>query len=82
MRAGSRVAKPQSHPDMKRVFALAVVAVLAVAGGAVVWKRQRPSDPTVGRVAAKADSVWYHASDVALLAKTSRPQLVEFFHPN
>jgi hypothetical protein len=26
--------------------------------------------------------VWYHASDVALLAATGRPQLVEFFHPD
>jgi len=25
---------------------------------------------------------WYHASDVALLATTGRPQLVEFFHPD
>lgn len=31
---------------------------------------------------AKADSVWYHASDVALLATTGRPQLLEFFHPD
>ena len=67
---------------MKRIFAVTVVAVFVAAAGAVVWKSQRPSDPAGQGVVAKADSVWYHASDVALLAKTGRPQLVEFFHPN
>ena len=28
------------------------------------------------------DSVWYHASDVAMLSATGRPQLVEFFQPD
>ena len=67
---------------MKRIFALTVLAVLATAAGAAVWKSQRPGDRAGQGVAAKADSVWYHASDVALLATTGRPQLVEFFHPN
>lgn len=30
----------------------------------------------------RIDSLWYHASDVARLARTGRPQLLEFFHPN
>lgn len=67
---------------MKRIVALAVAVVFAAAAGAVVWKSQRSADPKGTGNAAKADSVWYHASDVALLAKTGRPQLVEFFHPN
>jgi len=67
---------------MKRTFTLALVAVLAVAAGFFVWKSRRASDLVGQSAAAKVDSVWYHASDVALLAKTGRPQLVEFFHPN
>ena len=67
---------------MKRVIALALVAVFVVAAGVLVWKSRQASDPASQSAAAKADSVWYHASDVALLAKTGRPQLVEFFHPN
>jgi hypothetical protein len=30
----------------------------------------------------KHENKWYHESDVALLATTGRPQLVEFFHPD
>jgi hypothetical protein len=66
---------------MKRIALLAIVAVLvAAAGTGLVLTGRQPDDTT--RPAAKADSVWYHASDVALLAKTGRPQLVEFFHPD
>ena len=67
---------------MKRSFVLALVAGFAVAAGVFVWNSRRASDPPSQSTAAKADSLWYHASDVALLAKTGRPQLVEFFHPN
>jgi len=81
-RASGRVAETQSHRDMKRIFALVLVAVFALAAGIFVWKSRRASDPASQSAAVKADSVWYHASDVALLAKTGRPQLVEFFHPN
>ena len=66
---------------MKRIFALTFFAVLGAAAAAVVWN-SRSDDPATQGVAAKADSVWYHASDVALLAETGRPQLVEFFHPD
>ncbi|MEX2178166.1 MAG: hypothetical protein WD801_05620 [Gemmatimonadaceae bacterium] len=34
------------------------------------------------RHAGQDDEPWYHASDVALLSTTGRPQLVEFFHPD
>jgi len=67
---------------MKRIVVLTVAAVFVVAAGAVVWRGQRSSDPGGRRTAPKADSLWYHASDVALLAKTGRPQFVEFFHPD
>ena len=30
----------------------------------------------------RAKETWYHESDVARLATTARPQLVEFFHPD
>lgn len=30
----------------------------------------------------RAEETWYHASDVAKLSTTERPQLVEFFHPD
>ena len=38
------------------------------------WQSRSVDVPTT-------DSLWYHASDVARLARTGRPQLVEFFHP-
>ena len=66
---------------MKRIVALTVAAVFATVAGAVVWRSQQSTDPNGTSKSAKADSIWYHASDVALLAKTGRPQLVEFFHP-
>ena len=63
---------------MKRVAAVVVGVVLVVAvaffaGGR--WERRTEQATGTG------DSVWYHASDVARLASTGRPQLVEFFHP-
>jgi hypothetical protein len=66
---------------MKRIVLLTVAAVFATVAGTVAWRSQRSSDRNGASRAAKADSVWYHASDVAVLAKTGRPQLVEFFHP-
>lgn len=63
--------------QMKRP-AIAIVA-LAAAGIAFMVSRRAP-EPEQAPVT-KADSVWYHASDVAQLANTGRPQLVEFFHP-
>ena len=57
--------------------ALAVAIVVAV-----VTFGSPASRATGGAPGAKADSVWYHESDVALLATTGRPQLVEFFHPD
>ena len=62
---------------MKRVLGILLLAAIGVV--AVQLRSDRKSSPV--REAAK-DSVWYHTSDVALLAKTNRPQLVEFFHPN
>jgi hypothetical protein len=60
---------------LRFALALAVLVAAFFAGGR--WGGDRPGDTTVAR----ADSVWYHASDVALLARTGRPQLIEFFHP-
>ena len=62
---------------MKRT-ALAVAAVAALAVILFVALRFAPDKG----VTAKSKSAWYHESDVALLATTGRPQLVEFFHPN
>jgi hypothetical protein len=59
---------------------LAVAAVVLIASGFVLFSiGARRFGPASTR--AKPDSVWYHASDVALLDRTNRPQLVEFFHP-
>ena len=64
---------------MKRITILAV-AFVVVAVTAVVLGRGssifRPTD-----TAPAADSTWYHASDVAHVGQTGRPQLMEFFHP-
>ena len=57
---------------LTRVLSLFAVVLLVVAGAAIV-QRQRSDG---------VSEPWYHASDVALLAKTGRPQLVEFFHPD
>lgn len=51
-----------------------VVAGVVACGGLTRANGSSDSQP--------AKEVWYHASDVALLATTGRPQLVEFFHPD
>lgn len=62
---------------MKRLLILAIpVAVLAVALGFYLL-RAEPEKRFW-----KTTDVWYHASDVAVLGSTGRPQLVEFFHPD
>jgi hypothetical protein len=66
---------------MKRVATL-IVIVAAVAAAAVFSLDRDRGDPRRGNARPDPDSVWYHASDVALLARTGRPQLVEFFHPD
>ncbi len=48
-------------------FAIAVIALSAV----ILNRHLQPNAEP-----------WYHTSDVALLATTGRPQLVEFFHPD
>jgi hypothetical protein len=53
-----------TRSDMQRA-ALALVAVLVV-GAVALWQRRGAPDI-------------YHASDVAVLGTTGRPQLVEFF---
>lgn len=55
-----------------------MVAALAVA---LLVPSRPPRDSGQAPNDVRKDSVWYHASDVGLLAKTGRPQLVEFFHP-
>ena len=69
---------------MKRVSALAAAVVLAAVTILVLTERDAAPNAVTrqGRVPPKTDSVWYHASNVALLAKTGRPQFVEFFHPD
>jgi hypothetical protein len=57
-------------------------AGLAIAAALFVVFGSRGPAFRTDRGAEKPDSVWYHASDVAQLAKTGRPQLVEFFHPD
>jgi hypothetical protein len=64
-----------------RRAALGLGAALMVAVALVSFGR-RTSAPAGAPGAPRADSLWYHASDVALLATTGRPQLVEFFHPD
>lgn len=65
---------------MKRTTAFAVIIVaLAVVAFAFLGRSVLTSRPNQGDAA--SDSVWYHASDVALLGQTGRPQLLEFFHP-
>jgi hypothetical protein len=65
---------------MRRTTALAVfIVALAVVAFAFLGRSVRTSRPTQGDSA--SDSVWYHASDAALLGQTGRPQLLEFFHP-
>ena len=63
----------------RTLAALAVGLALATAAAFMAAGRSRRDSMTA---APAADSVWYHASDVTLLATTGRPQLVEFFHPD
>ena len=65
---------------MKRAAGLAVVAA-ALFAGVLLFERAVPDRPPP-EARLDADSMWYHASDVARLASTGRPQLVEFFHPD
>ncbi|MGH7663577.1 MAG: hypothetical protein ACRENI_04675 [Gemmatimonadaceae bacterium] len=71
---------------MKRAVLITVV-VVAIAAAAFAFNFNFNLDGRGGlpsrqdTAAPAADSVWYHASDVAMLARTGRPQLVEFFHP-
>lgn len=60
---------------------LVLGAATAIALALILTFSRRPSPEPLKPTARKTDSVWYHASDVALLATTGRPQLVEFFHP-
>lgn len=79
---------PQLAPNpMKRAVILSAAVVVLVSITFLSMARQTSrsvADSTVqpSAAGAKADSVWYHTSDVALLSTTGRPQLVEFFHPN
>ena len=74
--------------NTRRLIALAgsVAALLLALFLAVDRRAPLPAPASdAGPAAAEpmaADSVWYHASDVALLGATGRPQLVEFFHPD
>jgi hypothetical protein len=64
---------------VKRPAVIALSVGLLVA--AAFYALQRSARPERDTAATGADSTWYHASDVAQLATTGRPQLVEFFHP-
>jgi hypothetical protein len=63
-----------------RTAVLAVAAGVTIAAGFMLFGPGAPRSD-VPQAGAEPDSVWYHASDVALLGRTNRPQLVEFFHP-
>jgi hypothetical protein len=66
---------------MKRAAAFsAIVAVLTTV--AFLAHDRGAFTRLVGESGPDVDSVWYHASDVSQLARTGRPQLVEFFHPD
>ena len=60
----------------KRGMGVVALAIL----GLVAFRSLRNSGSSPRPVT--ADAVWYHASDVAQLARTNRPQVVEFFHPD
>jgi hypothetical protein len=66
---------------MKR-FVLLAAAVVAVLTALVATVQRRTTETALKEINPARDSVWYHASDIALLASTGRPQLLEFFHPN
>lgn len=66
---------PRSRSGAQLFFVgvtLGAVALLVGCQGRDTGSRDSRREP---------DSVWYRTSDVALLARTGRPQLVEFFHP-
>jgi lipopolysaccharide export system protein LptC len=65
---------------MKRIVVM-IAGFAAIAAAAIYWTGWTARS-TPATTAARPDSVWYHASDVKLLAATGRPQLVEFFHPD
>ena len=75
----ARHATPLDSTIMKRI-ALALAGLAALVVVLVLTRRETILAPEMNTTAS-ADSVWYHASDVALLTTTGRPQLVEFFHP-
>lgn len=64
-----------------RTAVLAFAATVAIAAGFILFGGGTRRSEVQGTRAAP-DSVWYRASDVALLGRTNRPQLVEFFHPD
>jgi hypothetical protein len=61
---------------MKRPIVVAILAVIAAIGAAVWLQPDRPPAPAPTAV---SNPSGYVASDVALLARTGRPQLVEVF---
>ena len=65
---------------MKRIVVM--IAGLAAIGAAAIYWTGWPARSTPTTAEARPDTLWYHASDVKLLAATGRPQLVEFFHPD
>ena len=68
---------------MKRTATVALVTAGAIAAiVALTIFGRRDSTQISDRARVSADSVWYHASDVSRLARTGRPQLVEFFRPS
>jgi hypothetical protein len=73
---------PSFGSSMKRLVRSIVVVVVLVAAAIGVWKGRQTTSATSRDPAPRPDSAWYHASNVALLAATGRPQLVEFFHPD
>lgn len=77
--------RARSHPIRpialrKRTAALAISAAVTIVDGFMLFGGGTPRSE-IQSTRAEPDSVWYHAGDVALLGRTNRPQLVEFFHP-
>ena len=64
---------------MKRTVILAIIGALTAFVVILLARGTFDFRPT--QAAPASDSAWYHPSDFALLGKTGRPQLVEFFHP-
>ena len=69
---------------MKRRALLSAIGALVAASviGLLATRTREAGQTAIGIDTGKRDSVWYHESDVALVATTGRPQLVEFFHPD